>query len=112
MNRKEQARTISKVARTIRQNAFYSLFLSTLELFIRFKHAGIYTPEYQPDLDFEDHYWEESRGMGYSYGYNREEDAWDYNATQSLVLQLIDKVSARQLLFCMYITMLCSPILC
>lgn len=60
---------------------------------IRFKHAGIYTPEYQPELDFEDHYWEESRGMGYSYGYNREEDAWDYNSTQSLVLQLVDKVS-------------------
>lgn len=60
---------------------------------VRFKHAGIYTPEYQPELDFEDHYWEESRGMGYSYGYNREEDAWDYNSTQSLVLQLIDKVS-------------------
>ncbi|HMU08901.1 MAG TPA: alpha-L-fucosidase [Ferruginibacter sp.] len=60
---------------------------------VRFKHAGIYTPEYQPDLDFEDHYWEESRGMGYSYGYNREEDAWDYNSAQSLVLQLIDKVS-------------------
>ncbi|HEX7905390.1 MAG TPA: alpha-L-fucosidase [Chitinophagaceae bacterium] len=60
---------------------------------IRFKHGGIYTPEYQPDLDFEDHYWEESRGMGFSYGYNREEDAWDYNSTQSLVLQLIDKVS-------------------
>ena len=31
--------------------------------------------------------------MGYSYGYNREEDAWDYNSAQSLVLQLIDKVS-------------------
>ena len=60
---------------------------------IRFKHAGIYTPEYQPDLDFEDHYWEESRGMGFSYGYNREEDAWDYNSAQSLVLQLVDKVS-------------------
>ena len=60
---------------------------------IRFKHAGIYTPEYQPDLDFEDHYWEESRGMGFSYGYNRAEDAWDYNSAQSLVLQLIDKVS-------------------
>ena len=60
---------------------------------LRFKHGGIYTPEYQPDLDFEDHAWEESRGMGYSYGYNREEDAWDYNSTQSLVLQLIDKVS-------------------
>lgn len=60
---------------------------------MRFKHGGIYTPEYQPDLDFEDHYWEESRGMGFSYGYNREEDSWDYNSTQSLVLQLIDKVS-------------------
>lgn len=60
---------------------------------IRFHHAGIYTPEYQPDLDFDNHAWEESRGMGFSYGYNREEDAWDYNSTQSLVLQLIDKVS-------------------
>jgi alpha-L-fucosidase len=60
---------------------------------IRFKHGGVYTPEYQPDLDFEDHAWEESRGMGFSYGYNREEDSWDYNSTQSLVLQLIDKVS-------------------
>lgn len=60
---------------------------------LRFKHGGIYTPEYQPELDFEDHYWEESRGMGYSYGYNREEDTWDYNSAQSLTLQLIDKVS-------------------
>ena len=60
---------------------------------IRFNHGGIYTPEYQPDLDFEDHDWEESRGMGYSYGYNREEDAWDYNTIQSLVIALIDKVS-------------------
>ena len=60
---------------------------------VRFNHGGIYTPEYQPDMDFEDHDWEESRGMGYSYGYNREEDAWDYNSTQSLVIALIDKVS-------------------
>ncbi len=60
---------------------------------LRFHHGGVYTPEYQPDLDFEDHYWEESRGMGFSYGYNREEDVWDYNSAQSLVLQLIDKVS-------------------
>lgn len=60
---------------------------------IRFHHGGVYTPEYQPELDFEDHYWEESRGMGFSYGYNREEDSWDYNSTQSLVLNLVDKVS-------------------
>lgn len=60
---------------------------------VRFKHAGIYTPEYQPDMDFEGHDWEESRGMGYSYGYNRYEDAWDYNSSQTLILHLIDKVS-------------------
>jgi alpha-L-fucosidase len=60
---------------------------------IRFNHGGIYTPEYQPDMDFEDHDWEESRGMGYSYGYNRAEDAWDYNSSQTLILHLIDKVS-------------------
>lgn len=60
---------------------------------VRFKHGGVFTPEYQPNLDFEDHAWEESRGMGHSYGYNREEDAWDYNSTQSLVLALVDKVS-------------------
>ena len=60
---------------------------------VRFNHGGIYTPEYQPNLDFEDHDWEESRGMGHSYGYNREEDAWDYNSTQSLVIALVDKVS-------------------
>lgn len=60
---------------------------------VRFHHAGIYTPEYQPDMDFEDHAWEESRGMGFSYGYNRVEDAWDYNSAQTLVLHLVDKVS-------------------
>ena len=60
---------------------------------VRFKHGGIYTPEYQPDMDFEDHAWEESRGMGFSYGYNRAENAWDYNSAQSLVLHLIDKAS-------------------
>ncbi|TNE57352.1 MAG: hypothetical protein EP344_11245 [Bacteroidetes bacterium] len=60
---------------------------------VRFKHGGVYTPEYQPDLDFEDHPWEESRGMGFSYGYNRAEDAADYNSAQTLILHLIDKVS-------------------
>ena len=60
---------------------------------VRFKHGGVYTPEYQPDMDFEDHAWEESRGMGFSYGYNRAENAWDYNSAQSLILHLVDKAS-------------------
>jgi alpha-L-fucosidase len=60
---------------------------------VSFKHGGVFTPEYQPNVSFPDHYWEESRGMGFSYGYNRNEDAWDYNSAKALVLQLIDKVS-------------------
>ena len=60
---------------------------------IRFKHGGVFTPEYQPDISFADHYWEESRGMGYSYGYNRNEDVWDYNSAEAMVMQLVDKVS-------------------
>ena len=51
------------------------------------------TPEYQPDLDFEDHAFEESRGMGASYGYNREEDIQDYSSAQALVLSLVDLAS-------------------
>jgi alpha-L-fucosidase len=60
---------------------------------IRFKHGGVFTPEYQPEISFADHYWEESRGMGYSYGYNRNEDVWDYNSAEGMVMQLVDKVS-------------------
>ncbi len=60
---------------------------------IRFNHGGFYTPEYQPELDFKDHYFEESRGMGFSYGYNRLEDATDYNSAQVLIYHLLDKVS-------------------
>lgn len=60
---------------------------------VRFKHGGVYTPEYQPDVSFEDHAYEESRGIGMSYGYNRNEDVWDYSSDSALVLQLVDKVS-------------------
>ncbi len=60
---------------------------------VHFHHGGVYTPEYQPDQDFNGHPFEESQGMGYSYGYNRGEDAWDYNTAQGLVLELADLVS-------------------
>lgn len=60
---------------------------------IRFRHGSIYTPEYQPDLPVQDRYFEESQGMGYSYGYNQAEDASDYSSAHLLTLQLIDIVS-------------------
>jgi alpha-L-fucosidase len=39
------------------------------------------------------HPWEESRGMGYSYGYNRNENAGDYRTDRELLMMLIDIVS-------------------
>lgn len=60
---------------------------------IRFHHGMIYTPEYEPGLDLGGHYFEVSRGIGYSYGYNRAEDIEDYSSGRSLVLRLIDIVS-------------------
>ena len=60
---------------------------------IRHKHGGFYTTEYGSGLDDDAHPWEENRGMGYSYGYNRAEDVEDYRSAQELILMLIDVVS-------------------
>src|SRR5436189_5922632 len=40
-----------------------------------------------------DHPWEESRGMGYSYGYNRAENVGHYRTGRELILMLVDLVS-------------------
>ena len=39
----------------------------------RHKHGGYYTTEYGAGLPDATHPWEENRGMGFSYGYNRNE---------------------------------------
>jgi alpha-L-fucosidase len=39
------------------------------------------------------HPWEESQGMGFSYGYNRAEGLDDYKSARNLVLLLVDTVS-------------------
>jgi alpha-L-fucosidase len=65
----------------------------------RSKHGDYYTTEY--DLVGEkigigekaSHPWEESRGIGTSYGYNRFETAGDYFSSQQLIELLLDKVS-------------------
>lgn len=59
---------------------------------VRHKHGGYYTTEYESGLE-EAHPWEECRGMGFSFGYNRAETARDYNTPQTLVLMLVDVVS-------------------
>ena len=60
---------------------------------IRQKHGGYYTTEYEAGKTF-DKPWEECRGMGFSFGYNQNEDASDYNSTRALLLLLVDIVSS------------------
>lgn len=65
----------------------------------RSKHGGIYTTEY--DLVHDDkgikeisRPWEECRGIGTSFGYNRVEDLDNYMTSKALIDLLVEKVSA------------------
>ena len=65
----------------------------------RSKHGGYYTTEY--DLVHSDnvketriyHPWEECRGIGHSFGFNRNERVEDYSSSEELVHLLIEKVA-------------------
>ncbi len=59
----------------------------------RHKHGGYWTTEYTPGMSGMDHPWEESRGMGFSYGYNRAERLEHYHSGRELVIMLCDNVS-------------------
>jgi alpha-L-fucosidase len=59
----------------------------------RHSHGGYYTTEYGAGLPGATHPWEENRGIGHSYGFNRNEDLADYSSGQRLLLTLIDTVS-------------------
>ena len=58
------------------------------------QHGDYYSSEYQ-DLEGvgAGHPWEESRGLGRSYGYNRAENINHYRTSKELVHELIDVVS-------------------
>ncbi|MDE3148778.1 MAG: alpha-L-fucosidase, partial [Acidobacteriota bacterium] len=59
----------------------------------RHKHGGYWTTEYTAGMSGMSHPWEESRGMGFSYGYNRAESLKDYHTGRELVIMLVDIVS-------------------
>jgi alpha-L-fucosidase len=59
----------------------------------RHKHGGYYTTEYAAGMKDATHPWEESRGMGFSYGYNRAERIDDYKTAREFIMVLIDLVS-------------------
>lgn len=64
----------------------------------RTTHGGYYTSEYGgflgegKEISIKD-VWEESRGMGASFGYNRNEEISDYKTAKELIHLLIDIVS-------------------
>ncbi len=66
----------------------------------RSRHGGIYTTEYGLVGDKEGigeaivRPWEECRGIGTSFGYNRTENAGDYNSSKDLIRLLVSTVSA------------------
>lgn len=60
---------------------------------IRHKHGDYFTTEYGAGLPNAEHPWEENRGMGYSYGFNRAETIDDYKSGRELLLMFIDLVS-------------------
>ena len=59
----------------------------------RHKHGGYWTTEYAAGMKDGSHAWEESRGMAFSYGYNRAERIDDYKTAREFVLVLADLVS-------------------
>ncbi len=66
----------------------------------RSKHGGIYTTEYGLIGDKEGidntipHPWEECRGIGTSFGFNRTEGLSDYSTSEQLIKLLVSTVSA------------------
>jgi len=59
----------------------------------RHKHGGYWTTEYTSGMSGMSHPWEESRGMGVSYGLNRAERLDGYHSGRELTYILIDTVS-------------------
>ncbi|TWT85122.1 Alpha-L-fucosidase [Planctomycetes bacterium CA13] len=60
---------------------------------VRGKHGGYMTTEYGSGFDDPNVLWEENRGIGKSFGYNRVETYDDYNSGKLLVFMLVDIVS-------------------
>jgi alpha-L-fucosidase len=65
----------------------------------RSKHGGYYTTEYDIIHNEDatkkkfDHPWEECRGIGGSFGYNRNENLGDYETSDALIQMLIQKTA-------------------
>jgi alpha-L-fucosidase len=61
---------------------------------VRSQYGDYYSSEYGGGNYSPDHPWQEDRGIGKSYGYNRNEDVWDYNSRGEL-LHLLSTVCSN-----------------
>jgi alpha-L-fucosidase len=59
----------------------------------RHHHGGYFTTEYGAGMPDASHPWEENRGMGFSYGYNRNEPLENYRTGQELIWMFADLVA-------------------
>lgn len=59
----------------------------------RHNHGGYFTTEYGAGMPDASHPWEENRGMGFSYGYNRAEPLENYRTGKELVWMFADLVA-------------------
>lgn len=60
---------------------------------VRGEHGDFYTPEYETYDEILDHKWEATRGIGHSFGYNRQEGPEDHLSVEELVQSFVDIVS-------------------
>jgi alpha-L-fucosidase len=60
---------------------------------VRSKHGDYFTTEYGAGFEDPKILWEENRGIGKSFGFNRAETLQDYNSEKLLVFMLVDFVS-------------------
>lgn len=60
---------------------------------VRKHHGGYFTTEYGAGLSNSDRPWEENRGVGFSFGFNRVETLEDYSSAKQLIFMLVDIVS-------------------
>lgn len=59
----------------------------------RHHHGGYFTTEYGAGMPDASHPWEENRGMGFSYGYNRNEPLENYRTGKELIWMFADLVA-------------------
>jgi len=60
---------------------------------IRHNHGGYFTTEYGAGMPDATHPWEENRGMGFSYAYNRNEPLSNYRTGKELIWMFADLVA-------------------